>query len=189
MKYYGYSYPGKSGVTTDYRDIQTIIKLYPYPKFRCFLNEKDALHFAELHKVATPIASLYHYGDVLENHYVSVQYFILENKVCYNIFHNKMGCIRFNTDDDNISIDARGDVTMVAISNIFLDEHKIGDHAVAVYHILKLIGDFIDVDLELPYRCIYYALTAYTGTDYNICRVQNLIESRVGCLSYSVRRW
>ena len=75
----------------------------------------------------------------------------------------------------------------VKVCNVKLDNTLIAHHCIAIQNILRIFGNYINMELILPNISIYLALTKYTGTNFNIRNVQNNIESRFGEVYYTLR--
>ena len=58
---------------------------------------------------------------------------------------------------------------------------------VAVRRILKILGEYADVDIIVPDISIYLAATKYTGKNYMVRGLQQDIQNRLGAVSFTVR--
>lgn len=184
--WYGYVGPGIHGVNQDFQMISKLKTVYPYLKFRKFYTEEKAWEFVHRYGKRKELSAIIRYGNVFNTHYVTVDYYIKEDAVYYNVHTKKLGYIRLVSTDDNISIENRVHIIKVKISNIYLNNDLVSSHAIAIYHILRLLGSYVDVELKVPDHSIYYMLTSYTGTKSSLTRVLKYIDSRKGEIAITV---
>jgi hypothetical protein len=187
--WYGYVGPGMFHVTKNYQVIDRLAALFPYSKYRKFRTEEEAWEFITRNGKRPELKNVVRYGDTFENHYVTVDYIITEDTVFYNVSTSKLGYIKLISDDSNFVIENRTDMITVRLKNIFLNKDMISSHAIAIYHILKLLGNYIDVEVIVPDHSIFYMLTIYTGSKPTILKLKKLIGSRQGKLSVTLLNW
>lgn len=188
--YYGYIFPGLSGVCTNFADIENYIRLFPFPKYRVFYSEAEAWAYVKRHQMSDEfLKTLNNYGSTFTNFYVKAQYFIWDNAIYINLYTDKLGKIKFHIDEINTEVAELAGLTMIKMSNVKLNNDLISSHTIAIYYLFKFIGEFVDVNLEVPDRSIYYMLTAYKGKSDIINRLQNVIKNRLGELSLTVKEW
>jgi hypothetical protein len=188
--WYGYVGPGIRGVQNDINVIRKLLAVYPYLKFRKKKTEEEAWAFVEREGKRPTLKRITKYGDIFNTHYVTVEYFIQDGSVFYNIFTKNIGYIRISSDDENVLIENRSELIKIELSNIHLNNEFISSHAIAIYHILRLLGSYVDVEILVPDHSIFYMLTAYTGTKSSLVRVLKYIESRKGNIAVTVKeKW
>jgi hypothetical protein len=116
-----------------------------------------------------------------------MEYFICEDKVCYNIRTKKIGYIAIESNDENVTITNRNGIIKVTLNNIHLNDDIISNHLIAIWHGLKILGDFIDVDVKVPDHSVFYALMTYKGSNRTINKVRSFISDRFAKVSVSMK--
>lgn len=168
------------------RQLSSIIAVYPYPKFQKCATEEEAREW--LRKNARSINSAIYdkYGNTSVWGFAQIEYFISQNNIYYNIDTRKLGVIRVRPASD-VKVDARQELVKVKVCNVRLDDNLIESHVVAVRRILKILGEYADVDIIVPDISIYLAATKYTGKNYMVRGLQQDIQNRLGAVSFTVR--
>ena len=179
--------PGISAVYNEWKDVERVIALYPYPKFRKFATEEDCWEFVRRNTSKKVYTDITKYGETFDNLCVSMEYFILEDKVCYNFKTNKAGYLCIENDRDDVIVTNRSGNIKVSVLNIHLNNDIISNHLIAIWHGLKVIGDYVDVDIKVPDHSIFYALMTYKGTNKTINRVRDYIDSRFAKVSVTMK--
>ena len=187
--WYGYVAPGLNKVTEDFDVIRNWSRVMPYSKFRKFRSEEEAWDFVKRNKMAKDLVSIKNYGDCFDNLYLKCQYFITAKSVCYNVFTDNIGFVKVETEDPNILIENRLDVIKIKMTNIRLNNDLISSHSIAIYNLLEILGDFVDVNIEVPDQSIYYMMKAYTGTKPIYLKLQQLMKRRRGEISVTLKEW
>jgi hypothetical protein len=176
--------PGIHTVYSDFKSVERVMALYPYPKFRKFKKEEDAWAFVKRNKNKHKFTYLNKYGDTFDNMYIRMEYFIGKSSIYYNFFTKKLGYVKIIS--EKAIIENRANVITAELPNTFLDNDMITGHLIAIYYGLQMIGEFIDVDITVPDHSILYTLISYSGNNEVILRVKNLIKSRTGKISVSM---
>lgn len=191
MAYYGYvAPPNIGGVTDNYDRLRLIVRTLPYPKYRRFRFKEEAQEFVKRHRgTKDNKLSLTNYGDTFSKSYVKAQYFFGEDSIYINIFSNGLGHITYEVDDHLILKEEKGDVAMFEVKHIKLNPLLVTSHALAIYYIMKIVGDFLDICIDIKSKGIYYMLSSYTGHDDKIQRMLSLKESRIGKISVNLEEW
>lgn len=179
--------PGISTVFSRWQDVEQLCALYPYPKFRKFQTEAECWEYVKRHTLKRVYTNLNKYGDTFDNLYVSMDYFICDNKVCYNFRTKKIGYLVIESSDPNVKCVNRNGVIKVTLNNIQLNDDLIVSHLIAIWHGLRIIGDYVDVDVKVPDHSIFYALMTYKGKNRSINRVKDFIDNRFAKVSVSMK--
>lgn len=177
--------PGVSGVYDNYAQVQRIMALYPYTKFRKVVNEEMGWNFIKRNQNLHNFTQLSKYGNTFDNACVKMEYFIGKESVYYNLYTRDAGELKFYHKDALIS--SGNNLTMVEMPNIKLNRNLISGNLIAIYHGLDIVGDFIDVDITIPNHSIFYAISSYTGSSRVINRVQKKIQERLGAVSLTLK--
>ena len=178
--------PGFSNVYSSWYDVERIKKLYPYPKFCKVRNEAEAYEWIRRNSYGTGLSRVYNYGDTFSDLYIYVTYKIGPDCVYYVLDTSRIGNIRIHSSE--ALIEYKGDKIYIKYPNLFITNESIAGHMSIVYNLLILVGDYIDVNIELPYYSIFYALTSYSkGKCRSIQVVQDLISARLGAVAYSLK--
>jgi hypothetical protein len=169
--------PGFKGVYDNPRVLDKIMALYPYARFRKYRTEEECWEFLNKNTVTRGISAIYKYGNTFKKHFVNMEYFIRES-IFFNYFTDKVGYVRMVADD--AVVENCSGLIKVRLDNIVVDNNKISGHMVAIYQGLRLIGDWMDVNITVPDHSVFYALHAYTGNNRAITKVQNHMKERQG---------
>lgn len=181
---YGVVAPGICTVYEDFKSVQRIMALYPYPKFRKFRTTEEAWAFVRRYNNKHFYHGVYKYGDTFNNHYISMEYFIGKDSLYYNFRTKKIGYVKIVSSKAEVQNGAN--LITARIRNIYLNPNMISAHLIAIYHGLELLGDFVDVDVTVKDHSVFYALMTYKGQNRVIRRVLDKINSRLGKLSVSL---
>ena len=155
--------PGLKGIYEDPKVIDKIMALYPYTKFRKFQTEEE-----------------------FDKHHVVMEYFIRNPNVYFNYDTSKLGTLRLVK--DTAIIENRTNLIKAMIPNLIVDRESISGNIIAIYNGIKLLGDFIDVEVVVPDHSIFYAIRSYTGNNRAIARLKDYLKVRLGKVSVTLRR-
>ena len=178
--------PGLSTVYNTWDEVQRIMLLYPYPKWRKFKTTDECWEYVRRHTTRRVYHDLHKYGETFDKLYVRMEYFIREDKVYYNFNTKKIGYIYIECDDDNITVENHAGNIKVTLHNIYLNPDLITSHIIAIWHGLRVIGDLVDIDVKVPDHSIFYALMTYNGQNRTINRVRTYIDERIAKVSVSM---
>lgn len=179
--------PGISNVFDKWQDVDRIISLYPYPKFRKFATREECWEYVKRNTYKRIYTDIHKYGETFDNLYVSMNYFIRPEKVYYNYDTKKMGYIAIECDDKNIEVVNRARSIKVTMRETYLNDDLISNHLIAIWHGLQIIGDYVDVDISVPDHSIFYALMTYKGNNKIINKVRKYIDSRTAKVSVTLK--
>lgn len=168
------------------RQLDTVLAIYPYPKFAKCSTEFEARQWLLNHNRSIMTRSIQRYGETNVAGYVNLFYEITEQGIRYELKLDKLGCVRM-LPDDNMIVDARQDVIYAICDDVKLDDSVITHHVIAIHRILKSIGSIVDVNINVPDISVYLALVKYRGNNRVIQDYKNHIASRLGALSYTVK--
>lgn len=186
MAMYAVVAPGISTIYTNWRDVERIKALYPYPKWKKVYNEQEAHEWLKRNTYGHNLNMVTKYGNTLDDLYVDVQYKIFSDSLAIVYDTSRVGNIRL-PETRNIVAYA-GDRIHVKVPDIYLSELSISSHMSAIYNILNLLGDIIDVNIELPNYSVFYSLTGYSkGNLHAISTVQDMVRNRQGAVSYTLK--
>ncbi len=177
--------PGFSCVYSNWADVERIKRIYPYPKWCKCRTEVEANEWIRRNTYGHKLSRVYNYGNTLKNMFIYVTYRICEDCVYYVLDCSRVGHVRLH--NPNILVEYKGDKIYVKLSDIFLSNETISGHMSAIYNLLQFVGDYIDLNIELPYYALFYSLTSYTrGNSRTIATVKNAIEERLGEVAFSL---
>lgn len=191
MKYRGKAFyavtaPGFSCVYTDWGMVERARVFYPYLKWKKVYSQEQADKFIARNKSDAKIKMIYNYGETFDI-CVTVSYTIHPDSVEYIIDTRKTGMFRLHNPD--YIIEYRSTEIRAILPGITLHEDVISSHMSAVYNVLQLLGEYVDVNIVLPNYSIYYALAYYSGTaQRSVCLVQDYIKSRLAKVGYTLKR-
>ena len=153
--------PGISLQTRDWRQIERIRALYPYPKWKTCRDEQEATDFIRRHNLKKSLSTLKNYGDTVRNLYLTVEYKITPNNIFYKMDTKHCGRIKVKQLPDNL-VQYEKNMIYIRVEAIKLNPDMLSSHMAAIYNIYDIVGDYIDVNVLLPNFSVYYALTSYT---------------------------
>lgn len=183
--YYGYVGGGIKTVVRDFEKIRELQLKHPYSSFRKFYYEDKAWAWVKRRASIKDVKNIIRYGDTFHECYATMEYFITDDAVYYNFRTPKLGKIFLTSSDKNVSIENRLDLIMVKLSNAKLGDTILG-HLSAIYAGIRILGEFIDVEIVAKDHSIFYALTRYTGNDNRIRRVAEYLDQRVAKFSVTL---
>lgn len=178
--------PGLKGIYHDPKVIDRILTLYPYTKFRKFKTEEECWQFLERNTNKHGIEEISDFGDTFSHHRVKMEYFIRTPNLYYNFDTSGLGTLRVV--NQRAIIENRTSLIKALIPNMVVDADTISGHIIAIYNGIKLLGDYVDVEVIVPDHSIFYAMHSYTGQNRNISRLSTYIKSRLGKVSVTLRR-
>lgn len=181
--------PGMSRVFKRWSDVERVIALYPYPKYRKFETEEECWEYVKRNTYKRVYTDVTKYGDTFDSLYVQMQYFIRPDKVYYNFFTKKLGYIAIECDNENVTVINRTENIKAIMHDIYLNDDQISSHLIAIWHGLRIIGDFVDVDVTVPDHSIFYALMTYKGSNKVINRVRDYINNRTAHVSVTLKNF
>ncbi len=178
--------PGFSNVYSNWKDVERIKKLYPYPKFAKFQNEEDAYKWIQRNQYGTSLSRIYNYGDTFDGLFLDAKYKIGEDCVYYVLDSSRIGNIRIHSEE--ALIEYKGQKIYIKYPNLKVNNESLVGHISIVYNLLSILGDYVDVNIELPYFSIFYALTSYSGGKVRAIQLtKDLISTRLGAVAYSLK--
>lgn len=187
--WYAYVGPGIIHVCNNFSTIDKLAAIFPYSKFRKCKTEDDAWEFIARFGKRPELKNVVRYGDTFNTHFVTVEYMIAKDSVYYNVKTSQLGYIRLESSDENFVIENRTELIKVKLKNIFLNKDLVSAHAIAIYHIVRLLGNYVDVEIKVPDHSIFYMLTSYNGTKTSITKVRKFLASRKGKVSVTLLNW
>ena len=186
MKCYAIVAPGYSTVTTDYKVVERAKVFYPYLKWRKCDNEQSARDFIAKNYTAKRVELIYNYGDTFPDLYVTASYTIANNAVYYVIDTRRVGNLKISF--PNILIEYKANKIFIKLPNAHLSPALISGHMSAINYLLCILGDYIDINLEVPNFSVYYALTQYAGGNSRTVKiVRDKIANRLCKVAYTLK--
>ncbi len=169
------------------RQLDFLLSIYSYPKFKkCDSMVEARQWFAEQDRAFIKNTDI-KYGHKDNAAYVSIEYFIADNNVYYNVRTDNFGYIRFYDLPDNVKQSVSYDLIKLKLCNIVLNDVMISHHCIAIENILKILGPYMNVELVLPDISVYLACVKYTGKNFAIRRVKRVIGERLGEVYYKIK--
>lgn len=180
---------GYSGVIESKETLDVLASIFPYPKFRKVVDKEAAFAFLEKYRRGDYAPVYNNYGDTDAYYgYAKVTYIIDKNDLYVTVDTSKLGNVKLPPPKDrNIVIDNSTQMIRIKIRDINLNDDKISDHCYAIYTILNLIGEFVDVNIEVPDISVYLALFKYKGEYYSITAAQEEIHNRLGAVAVTIK--
>lgn len=178
--------PGFSCTYTNWADVERIKALYPYPKWHKCTTPEDAQEWIRRNSYGHGLSRVYNYGNTLDNLCLYVQYKIFDSCIKYMVDCSSIGGIKI--DAPGTVIKYQGTKIFIELQDIFVSNETIAGHMSAIYNLLQILGDYIDVNIELPYYSLFYGLTSYSkGNSRTVTIVKKAIEERLGAVAFSLK--
>ena len=175
-------------VVTTERQLEFLISIYSYPKFKRVKSYEEARSYFSENERKVFSAGFNKFGKGYDIGYISIEYFIGgDNNIYYNIYTKHFGFIKLVNVPSNVKQDASYDLLKIKICGVVLNNGLIAHHCIAITNILKLLDDFINVELILPDISIYLACTKYRGSNFSIKQTLECIDKRFGDTYFTVR--
>lgn len=184
---YAVTAPGFSCVYSNWHMVERVRVFYPYLKWKKVYTQEQAQQFIERNKCIPKANLVYNYGDTFKNMYVTATYDILDSSVKYVIDTQNIGKIHVNK--TNFVVEYKARAIHAVLPNIYLSTESISSHMSAIYNLLILLGEYVDVNLVVPNYSILYALAFYNaGYHRQVCFVQNYVRSRFAKVGFTLKR-
>lgn len=165
--------------------LDVILGIFPYPKFQKVKTEAEGREWIRNNSRISYATDIRNYGETAKRGYAEIDYFISGNSIYYNVKTAKLGFIRIEQ-SDGVLVDSRPELLKIKIQNVVLDNMLIAHHVIAIQRILLLLGEYVDVNINLPDMSVYLALNKYTGNNFVIKRTQEYIRKRLASVSFTV---
>ena len=178
--------PGFNGIYTNWADVERVKALYPYPKWAKCFSETEAQNWIRRNSYGWTLHSVYNYGNTLKDLYINAKYKICSDCIYYVLDCSRIGRIRIHS--PGTLIEYKGNKIYIKLPDIQVSNESVAGHMSAIHNLLKIIGDYVDVNIELPYYSLFYFLTSYCrGNSRPIMLVKELINKRLGEVAYSLK--
>ena len=185
--YYAIVGPGVMGVYDDWKRVNELAHLFPYCKYRKFKTEEECWQFVYRFKYTKNDLSLTKYGNTFSNLFVRMSYIVTPNMMYFTYNTEHFGHIRLDEIPGALVKHMAKCITVKMPSDIELNNSTILSHLQVINRGVEILGDLIDVDIVVPDHSIYYALTAYTGTNGEICSLRDKIKNRLAGVSFTLK--
>ena len=179
--------PGISKITESSSDIERIKLLYPYPKVFAHRDPRVVEEWYANNQYKQPIQFLQNYGNTLKKFTIHGSYRIGENTLFLKYDLKSVGNLFLEEqDDDSVLIEYNGNIIHVRLDNVKLSNTTIDGHMSAIYTLLSVIGNEVDIDIRIQYYSIFYALTLYSKSNRRLINLtKELIRTRHGGTAFS----
>lgn len=174
---------GEKRICTSWAEAEQLISTSCFAIYRKFFNYDAALKFLTTREARKTLSRLKGFGDILSNCHLKINYMFDSNSIYINIDRSLLPNVTLSSRDDLCINYSRN---IIAIKeNLVLSRDKLSPHIIIINEILEIVGDFIDIELFIPYNSIYYVLEKYNGTNIKIRSIQDRIKSRRGNIAYT----
>ena len=178
--------PGFSCVYSSWSDVERIKALYPYPKWCKCSTETEAQAWIKRNSYSNKLSSIYNYGNTLKDLYIDVKYKIAKDCIYYVLDCKRIGRLRLNV--EGILVEYKGSKIYVKLPNTYVSDETVAGHMSAIHNLLQFVGDYVDLNIELPYYSLFYCLTVYSkGNNRHVKLVKDLIDERLGAVALSLK--
>lgn len=182
---------GKTKFCETISELKQFQSIYPYVKYHYCKTKEEGLLWLRQNQRKIYDTRVTHFGSsVPQGGYIDIEYFIDGKNIYYNLYLAHFGKTRVLPDPDNgILADNRERMIKVKVLNTILNDAVIVHHGIAIQRILRILGDYVDVNIIVPDMSIYIAFTSYSGKDLAIRRIQEFLKRRVGGVSFTVKSY
>jgi len=178
---------GIATVCNSYRQLQALISLYPYPKFQKVMTKEEGRHWLRAHARKISSVSFDNYGDTATTGFVTVRYQIGEEGLSYQLDTRLAGFLKFHTEGEKVLVCSRSEEIDIWVTDVVLRDELIVHHVIAIRRVLRMLGEFVDVNIVVPDISVYLALTRYTGRNYEVKAAQRDIAKRLGAVAVTIQ--
>lgn len=175
-------------VVNTQRQLDFLISIYSYPKFRKVATPEEAKKFFMERDRNYIHGDIKHYGRRDDVGYVKIEYFIDGRNIYYNVHTEHFGFIKLDNLPRNVKQDASYDLLKIKVCNVILDNSLITAHCIAIQNILRLLDEYMNIELVLPDVSIFLACTKYGGKNFIILNTIDMLRKRFGNVYYTVRK-
>lgn len=176
----------KSVVQTQ-RELEFLIGVYPYANWKKVLNITDAKRFWAQYERKYFSTDAIFLGSKDKVGYIKIEYFIADNNIYANVITSHFGFIKLKNIPKNVIQEASYDMLRLKIQNVVLNDAIISHHCIAILNIIQLFGPYLNMEIVVPDISVYLALTKYTGANYNIKKLKNELDSRLGKIYWTIK--
>lgn len=171
--------------------MQRLRTMHPYTIVRKFRTEEEAYEYLAntQRRVSLPNSVTRYSKRKLSALYITVNYIIGREGVYYTLNTGQLGRVGLTTEDPNIIISNSNLNTSVFIKGLILNPDILTSHLIAIINILDIMGDLVDVEIEIPYPSIFLLLTKYSGTNKRLINYIDKIMHRRNTVALTVRRF
>ena len=121
----------------------------------------------------------------LKDLYIDVKYKIAKDCIYYVLDCKRIGRLRLHVED--ILVEYKASKIYVKLPNTYVSDETVAGHMSAIHNLLQFVGDYVDLNIELPYYSLFYCLTVYSkGNNRAINIVKNLLNERLGSVAYTL---
>ena len=179
--------PGMKGIYYNSRDIDNILRIYPYARFKKCQTEDECYQWISENQSTRRLEELRDYGTAFPSCHVVMTYYLDDEYLYVNFDTTKFGQMRIFVPYDK-------DAELMQTPTVCSLKIPFGVYAsplhrslLAVIEALEIVGDTIDIVIKVPDHSVYYALRSYTGADNIILRAQDAVKNRQGGTSVSLK--
>ena len=179
--------PGLKGIYYHSREIDSILKIYPYARFKKCATEAECYQWISENESRRRLEELRDYGTAFHSCHVVMTYYLDEDNLYVNYDTKNFGQMRIAIPDSK-DIELMQTPTLCAVKMPFeVYARPLQRSLLGLVTALELVGDMIDIVIKVPDHSVYYALRSYTGKDVVILRAQEAVRSRQGGTSVSLK--
>lgn len=177
---------GVNGVYFNWKEVEEIVAIFPYCKYRKFKTEEECWEFVNRFRSSKSTITMTKYGDTFDNIYVRMSYTMSRNRMYFNYNTEHFGRIKLDKTDNQLIQYTAKYVLVEEPTTLLLDRQTIISHLEVINRGVEILGELVDVDIVVPDHSIYYALTAYNGDDETINSLKNKIHNRLAEVSFTL---
>lgn len=178
--------PGLKGIYRNIRDVDRIIKTIPYARFCKCMTEDECYEWIRANNSSRKLEAVIDYGTAMKFCHIILDYYLTDDTLYVNYDASRFGSIRIDNSDPDVEVWNGASVCSAKIP-FAVQARPIQRHLLAILTALDFIGDMVDVVVKVPDHSIFYALRSYTGTDSIVCHAQDVVRSRKGGTSISLK--
>lgn len=171
---------GKTRFCETQSELRQFQSIYPYVKYHYCKTKEEGLVWLRQNQRKIYDTRVTHFGSsVPQGGFIDIEYFIDGKNIYYNLHLKHFGKTRILPDPDSgVLVDNRENIIKVKVLNTILNDYVIVHHGIAIQRVLRILGDFVDVNIHVPDMSVYIAFTSYTGADATIRRIQEFLNRR-----------
>lgn len=180
--------PGMKGIYYNSRDVDNILRIYPYARFKKCATEAEGYQWITENQSTRRLEELRDYGTAFPSCNVVMTYYLDAHFLYVNYDTSNFGQMRISVPDDD-GVEKMQTPTMCSLKIPFeVYTRPLQRSLLGLVKALEIVGDMIDIVVKVPDHSIYYALRSYTGDDAVIVRAQDAVRNRQGGTSVSLKQ-
>lgn len=167
-------------VLHDKQKIQVLKKIYTRPVVKMFATARECEEYILSHPRKMYLNKGQRSGWSPKAAYMRVECFVDVDTIYANVYTDHFGYVYPNIKKPNVIYSATYDLIKIKMTGVHVKPGSITSQCLAIYNIVSLFNDIINMQVVVPDISVYLALTAYSGRNPAINRIRDGLNGRIG---------